>query len=83
MIDVKGETVSVGDTVRVLKLPNVKLSDSEMKEVQTMLEEQFVIESIENECAEVTKWFGSSGEETWCHSLFLFPDEFELVKKAE
>ena len=83
MVDCHGKNVSVGDTIRLLKLPDIELAESEMSEVKTMLGQQFVIESLEYDCAEITKWFGESDENSQCHSLFLFSSEFELVKKAE
>ncbi len=80
IVDLNGNYVAVGDTIRVIKLPNVDLSVEEMQEVETMLGGEFKIESIENGCAEVTKWWKSE-DDTWCHSLFLFSNEFELVKR--
>ena len=80
MNDKDGKTVAVGDFIRVLKLPNVSFLPEEKVEVETMIGSVFEIESIENGNAEVTKWWDSK---TRCHTLFLFPNEFESVKNNE
>ena len=78
--DKHGKIVMVGDSIRVLELPNVSFSPEEKAEVETMIGSVFEIESIENGHAEVTKWWDS---ETRCHTLFLIPNEFESVKINE
>ncbi len=78
--DKNGELVVIGDTVKVLKLPNVKFTRDELLEVKTMVGEHFKVENISDGCVEVTKWWGS-GDDTWCHTLFLWPNEFELSTK--
>lgn len=78
MRDKNGYEVIVGNVVRLLQLPDVAYDAQELKAVSTMLGESFTIESIEYECVEINKWFGS-GDDKFCHTLFLWPEEFELV----
>lgn len=78
--DKNGELVALGDTVKVLKLPDIRFTQDELDEVNTMVGECFKVESISDGCVEVTKWWGS-GDNTWCHTLFLWPNEFELSAK--
>jgi len=78
LADKWGAPVTVGDRIRVLKLPDVTLDEQEWQDVSTMLNKTFTVEQIEYGCVTVSQWFGS-GAERHCHSLFLWPGEFERV----
>ncbi|ABV36610.1 hypothetical protein Ssed_2001 [Shewanella sediminis HAW-EB3] len=78
MRDKNGDEVIVGNVVRLLQLPDVGYDKHELKDVSTMVGECFTVESIEYECVEINKWFGS-GDDKFCHTLFLWPEEIEFV----
>ena len=81
MKDRNGKIVKVGDQIKVLALPNVDYTSEDLKHVNTMLGATFEIEQIQDDCAEVTKWFWA-GENKYSHSLYLWASEFELVNET-
>ncbi|WP_299794514.1 hypothetical protein [uncultured Shewanella sp.] len=80
MKDMWGNDVAVGDRVRLLQLPEVSYDKEQYKEVSAMLGDCFILESIEYECVQISRSFDNGNR---CHTLFLWPAEFELVKDAE
>jgi len=72
--DINGNLVYVGDSVEVLKLPNVAFTQQQQADVQTMVGSIFVVESIKNGHIAITKWWGKDQKS---HTLFLFSDEFK------
>ena len=83
--DCNGFTVQVGSMVKVLKISDSLLSDLpdvEIKDLQSMVGEIFTVYEIDEYGGVwVEKWFEENSENPYSHSLSLFSDEMELLKK--
>lgn len=82
MKDIKDNSILVGDLVRVISIPKINYPEDEIADVQSMIGETFRVEGIENNHAEITKWWKKKNE-SYSHSLYLTSTEIELVQKLE
>ena len=82
MKDSKDNSILVGDSVRVISIPDINYPEDEIEDVKSMKGEIFKIESIENDHVEVTKWWKKENE-SYSHSLYLTSTEIELVEKLD
>lgn len=82
MKDIDGNTVSIGDTVKVLHIrDNIKaiLAEDEIEPTLAMLGGDYVIDDIVNNNTQVSVSYWHDCQ--W-GGLYLFPNEFRLVNRA-
>ena len=85
MKDVEGNSVKVGDIVRVLKIrEDIPLDDEERPHVLAMLNNDYEIDEIVNGNTQVSVSITIPCEEgcVWT-GLYLYPNEFRLIDKKE
>lgn len=86
MKDRKGNTVNVGDSVRVISFEESilkNLTPEEQNDVKSMMGGIFEVEEIdENGCAWVTKWWDRGNGKSQSHSLSLEPGNMEKISNG-
>lgn len=82
--DINGREVLVGSKLRVLRIDKntfERLSEQELNDVRSMLDEVFEVYEIdEYGCAWVEKWWDRGNGESECHCLSLDSESMRLVK---